>query len=94
MVLTYDAYTESLEKQKEDLSRFDKMEKQIQEFNRKLRADLRFLSFSRPNYRTIGPIAATSQPNGCPILAIFLNVTSRTFECCLLNLGSNTINDI
>ena len=36
MVLTYDAYTESLEKQKEDLSRFDKMEKQIQELNRKL----------------------------------------------------------
>ncbi|HEU4446236.1 MAG TPA: zinc ribbon domain-containing protein [Nitrososphaeraceae archaeon] len=36
MVLSYDAYTESLDKQKEDLSRFDKMEKQIQELNRKL----------------------------------------------------------
>jgi hypothetical protein len=36
MVLTYDAYNESLEKQKEELSRFDKMEKQIEELNRKL----------------------------------------------------------
>jgi integrase/recombinase XerD len=36
MVLTYDAYAESLEKQKEDLSRFDKMEKQIEELNKKL----------------------------------------------------------
>jgi integrase/recombinase XerD len=39
MVLTYDAYSESLEKQKEDLSRFDKMEKQIQELTRKLGLD-------------------------------------------------------
>lgn len=36
MVLTYDAYNESLEKQKEDLSRFDKMEKQIQGLNRRM----------------------------------------------------------
>ena len=36
MVLTYDAYSETLENQKENLSRFDKMEKQIQELNRKL----------------------------------------------------------
>jgi hypothetical protein len=36
MVLTYDAYAESLEKQKEDLSRFDKMQKQIEELNRRM----------------------------------------------------------
>lgn len=36
MVLSYDAYIEGLEKQKEDLSRFDKMEKQIAELTRRL----------------------------------------------------------
>ena len=36
MVLRYDAYSESLNTQKEDLSRFDKMQKQIEELNRRI----------------------------------------------------------
>lgn len=36
MVLTYDAYNESLEKQKEDLTRFDKLQNQIEELNRRM----------------------------------------------------------